>query len=125
MENILDNKNLEEQVKCNELKLLEKDTRKNKNELEKLISKDFIEYGSSGLIYSYDETINGLLNETEEKIYKIIKMETKIISNNIVMVLYIIDINGNISNRSSIWKKENNEWKIIFHQGTKANKKDL
>ena len=104
---------------------MEKDTRKNKNELEKLISKDFIEYGSSGLIYSYDETINGLLNETEEKIYKIIKMETKIISKNIVMVLYIIDINGNISNRSSIWKKENNEWKIIFHQGTKVNKKDL
>ena len=125
MENILDNKNLEEQIKCNELKLLEKDIRKNKNELEKLISKDFIEYGSSGLIYSYDETINGLLNETEEKIYKIVKMEAKIFSKNIVMILYIIDINGNISNRSSIWKKESNKWKIIFHQGTKVNKKEL
>jgi len=26
------------------------------------------------------------------------------------------------TNRSSIWKKENKNWKIIFHQGTIVNK---
>jgi len=116
----MENNDIENSIKNNEIKLLEKNIRNNKNELEKLISKDFIEYGSSGLIYSYNETVNGLLNETEEIIYKIIKMNTKIISENIILVLYTIDINNVISNRSSIWRKENNEWKIIFHQGTRA-----
>ena len=112
---------IENIVKDFELKLLRKDTRNSKNELEKIISKDFIEFGSSGLIYCYDDIINGLLYETEEKIFEIIKMDTKIISENIILVLYTIKMNNFTSNRSSIWKNENNEWKIIFHQGTKVN----
>jgi len=58
---------IENIVKDFELKLLRKDIRNSKNELEKIISKDFIEFGSSGLIFCYDDIINGLLNETEEK----------------------------------------------------------
>jgi len=107
-----------------ELKLLDKNIRNNKNELEKYISKEFIEYGSSGRIYTYNDTINLSSNKEEQIIYEILKMDTKILSDNIVLVLYIIEIkNGNkkiITNRSSIWKKENNNWKIIFHQGTKV-----
>jgi len=48
-------------------------------------------------------------------------MDTKIISEYIILVLYTIKMNNFTSNRSSIWKNENNEWKIIFHQGTKVN----
>ncbi len=45
--------NEKNEVKLLELKLLEKNTRRNKNNLEKLISKKFIEYSSSGLIYTH------------------------------------------------------------------------
>jgi len=117
----MEHNSIENILKDFELKLLRKDIRNSKNELEKIISKDFIEFGSSGLIFCYDDIINSLLNETEEKIFEIIKMNTKIISENIILVLYTIKMNNVTSNRSSIWKNENNEWKIIFHQGTKVN----
>ena len=117
----MEHNSIENIIKDFELKLLRKDIRNNKNELEQLISKDFIEFGSSGFIFCYDDIIKGLLNETEEKIYEIIKMDTKIISENIILILYTIKMNNVTTNRSSIWKNENNEQKIIFHQGTKVN----
>ena len=111
--------NIEEKIVDNELKLLDKNIRNNKVELDKLLSKNFIEYGSSGSIYTYNETINSLPNEGNEIKYKMIKIETKRLSENIILVLYTIEINNIVSNRSSIWQMENKEWKIIFHQGTK------
>jgi len=117
------NKN-EEMIIEMELKLLDRNIRNNKNELIKYISREFIEYGASGRIYTYNDTVNLPSNEEDQIIYEIIKIDTKILSENIILVLYIIEIQNenekNISNRSSIWKKENNDWKIIFHQGTKV-----
>jgi hypothetical protein len=108
-----------------ELSLLDEKIRNNKNELEKILSKEFIEYGFSGKIYDYDITLNMLPNKSDKKIeYKIIENRVNELSENIVLLLYIIEmeIMGEIhrSNRSSIWKREEDNWKIIFHQGTKA-----
>ena len=111
---------VEKNIIENELKLLEKNIRNNKEELKKLISNDFIEFGSSGSIYTFFETIDLLPRESKEINYRIITMETKILSKNIIMVLYTIEINTIITNRCSIWQNKDNEWKIIFHQGTKA-----
>jgi hypothetical protein len=113
-------KKIEEIIIKNELKLLDRKIRNNENELTKLISKEFVEYGSSGKIYSYTEAISGLLIETKEIEYKIIEMNVKKLSDKIYLLLYIMEINNIIFNRSSIWKKDNGEWKIIFHQGTKV-----
>jgi hypothetical protein len=107
-------------IKENELKLLEKDVRNNKDELKKLIARDFVEYCSSGVISTFDKMINDLAKENKDIKYKIIKMDTKRLSEEIVLVLYTIKMENGISNRSSIWKNEENSWKIIFHQGTKA-----
>jgi len=52
--------------------------------------------------------------------YRIIKIETRRLSENTILVLYPIEIDNIVSNRSSIWEIENDEWKIIFHQGTKV-----
>ncbi|MDR2952988.1 MAG: hypothetical protein LBU82_07075 [Treponema sp.] len=73
-----------------ELKLLDKNIRNNKNELKKYISKEFVEYGVSGKIYSYGDTLNLLSNEEEQINYKILAMDAKILSDNIILVLYII-----------------------------------
>ena len=105
----MENRVVESLIIHNELKLLEKGIRNNKNELEKLIAKDFVEYGSSGNIYTFSETIDGLLKENKEIKYKIIKMETKRISENVILVLYTIEIENGISNRCSIWEKDGND----------------
>jgi hypothetical protein len=117
--------NIKDLIISMELSLLDKNIRNDKNELIKYISKEFIEYGSSGRIYTYGDTLNLSSNEEEQIEYKILKMDTKILSENVVLVLYIIEIKKEnekiITNRSSIWKRENDIWKIIFHQGTKVN----
>ena len=116
--------NIKQIIQALEEKLLDKKVRSSRTELEKIISKEFIEFGSSGKIFSYSDTINSLLTDNEEFKYNIIEMNVKKLSENIVLVLYLIEIekdNCKIkTNRSSIWKKEEDSWKIIFHQGTKA-----
>jgi hypothetical protein len=122
-------KNTHELVKNYELKLLNKYIRHNKKELDKLISKKFIEYGSSGRIYKYNDIINQLLESKDEQLkYKIIEIDTRNLSKNIIQVLYIIETEMEekiITNRNSIWEKEDDNWKIIFHQGTIVNKTNV
>jgi hypothetical protein len=113
-------KDIEDIIKERELKLLDPKIRHNKDELEKLISKDFIEYGSSGSIYTYNDIISRLPIETKETTYRIIEMNVKKLSDKIYLLIYVMEMNKSIFNRSSIWKEEKNEWKIIFHQGTKG-----
>lgn len=114
----MENDNTENIIMENEIKLLQKSVRNSKEELQNLISKDFLEYGSSGTVYTYNETIDTLLKQTVDVDYTIIKMNTKKLSGDIFLVLYAIKMNGKVSNRSSIWKKERDGWKILFHQGT-------
>ncbi len=57
-----------------ELSLLDKNIRNNRNELEKIISKDFVEYAASGNIYNHEKTLNLLPSENENIKYKIIEM---------------------------------------------------
>jgi len=111
--------NTEKLIREKELNLLRKDIRNDKNELKKLISKDFVEYGSSGATFKYDEITARLLEEENEINYRIISMDIRQISENIVLILYTIKMKNFFSNRSSLWKKEKGKWKIIFHQATK------
>ncbi len=46
-------------------------------------------------------------------------MTAKRLAENIILVLYKMEKDNIISNRSSIWQKEEDGWKMIFHQGTK------
>ena len=117
----MDFNNIEEAIMKNELKLLDKNIRSSRIELEKMISLSFIEYASSGSIYTYNEIISSLPNEIEDLSYKMIQIETKRLAENIVLVLYTVEINNTVTNRSSIWQEENDEWKLLFHQGTKSN----
>ena len=68
-----------------ELKLLDKNIRNNKNELKKYISEEFIEYGATGRIYTYNDAIKYLPIEEKQIEYKIKKMDSKILSENIIL----------------------------------------
>jgi multimeric flavodoxin WrbA len=106
-----------------EIRLLSYEARHNKDELAKLIDKDFIEFGASGRIYDYHNIIARLPDEQHKMEYTITKIDKRILSENLTQVLYTIktleDGHEYIANRSSIWKKEGGNWKMLFHQGTK------
>lgn len=105
--------------------LLEPETRKSINQLNELIAEDFLEFGSSGMIFNKKDVLESLPSETDIK-FKILDFEVKELS--LVTVLATYKLNKTISQetftslRSSIWKKTNNNWQMLFHQGTRIDK---
>jgi hypothetical protein len=93
---------------------------RNKKNLVIRLSKDFIEYGESGSVYDRESTINALMNLSENKKIKIMQFKLISLSEDILLAHYIShDENSNsYAMRTSIWKIENNTWKLYFHQGT-------
>ena len=104
--------------------LLTEEVRKNENKLNQLISDNFIEFGQSGKIYKKSDILESLPKEEFEKI-TITDFEIISSQSNQIAVRYKSSFEDNITLRSSIWKKEEDDWKIIFHQGTKIENKPI
>jgi hypothetical protein len=114
-------------IKELEEKLLAPAVRGSREELEKLISPEFIEYGSSGKIYNFLATITSLIADSKNKFnYSFVNFKTRRLSDDAILALYILETEKNhhiaIANRSSVWHWEEGSWRIIFHQGTKVTK---
>ncbi|MFZ2048861.1 MAG: DUF4440 domain-containing protein [Minisyncoccia bacterium] len=106
-----------------ENKLLQSDIRKSVENLDDLISEDFIEFGSSGAIYTKKDILERLPNSPEIKFvmtdFKVNVLSTDIVQSTFKTEKIDAETGKNTrSLRSSIWKNESGWWKIIFHQGT-------
>lgn len=106
-----------------EEQLLNQEMRRLPEQLELLISDDFMEFGSSGRIYNKKEVIDAMKTESPRFISTVDFNVTEL-SQEIVLVTYcaaVSDISTattTYSRRSSIWKNKNGKWEIVFHQGT-------
>ena len=105
-----------------ELSLVTPDTRSSADKLNELLADDFIEYGSSGLIYDKEITIKSL-TDVASPTYKIYDFEVFSLSETYTLTRFKTDrtnLDGTklTSLRSSIWKKVNSNWQMYFHQAT-------
>jgi glyoxylase I family protein len=107
----------EQVIKRLEEKLLNAGIRKEPEELENLLSADFLEIGSSGRIYNRAETVEALKDETPAE-FTLSDFKAVRISEDIILAVYKAARGRNASLRSSIWRLENGSWKMRFHQGT-------
>ena len=104
-----------------ECSLLANTVRTDKKYISELLDEHFKEYTSSGKVYCYKP--GDIFEESFEEI-SIIEPSFEVISVSpeIALVNYKtlkISKDKEIeTNRSSIWKKTDNKWKIVFHQGT-------
>ncbi len=108
----------------NEIALLDPITRKNPENLFHLLGTSFFEIGCSGKVWQRPDAIKGLcssiapnINATDFSLHRI--------TSEVALLTFKttkIDENGNSSLvlRSSIWKKNETGWQMIFHQGTKT-----
>ncbi|WGV25866.1 DUF4440 domain-containing protein [Halotia branconii] len=103
--------------------LLQPDLRKSAPDVADLLADEFIEFGSSGRIFDKQQIIENLQNETLTR-RSITKFNTSVLAAGVVLVTYCV-VRYNTSGeqpvyslRSSIWKLVNDQWKIVFHQGT-------
>ncbi len=114
--------NLKEVIYKLETDLLKPEIRSSKEELDKLISNDFIEYGSSGLVYDKNKILERLPN-SDSPTYILYDFDFVILSEGTIQTRFKtdkIEIDGTKTSslRSSIWRKTNDKWQILFHQGT-------
>jgi hypothetical protein len=105
-----------------ELSLVNQDNRSSEEKLNELLSEDFIEYGSSGGIYTKEITISSL-TAGPSPIYEIYDFEFVYLSEIYAQTRFKtdrVDLNGTrlTSLRSSVWRLTKGKWQMCFHQGT-------
>jgi len=96
------------------------ETRFDPNYMEKILAPDFFEFGRSGRVYEREDTlavgrqsINAKLPLENFKITEVLE--------GVVLVTYISEVQYETlerANRSSLWVKSEDGWKLKFHQGT-------
>ena len=117
-------KNLKDIIYDLELSLVSTETRHSADALDKLLADDFIEFGSKGLTYTKQYTIDSLTSG-ETYAYELYDFEVFELSDTVVQSRFKTkrtnpDGSTLVSLRSSIWKNNNGNWQMYFHQGTPA-----
>ncbi len=114
---------MNEHLRSLEEKLLNPEVRKSPQELLYLLSDEFIEIGSSGTIYNKHQIIETLKQESEGYI-TIMNFKELQLAPEVILLTYTANSVNKISNntrhslRSSIWRKSDDRWQLVFHQGT-------
>lgn len=109
-----------------EVLLLKPEVRRSVEKISELLADDFVEFGMFGKIYSKQDFVELLPNSEDEKFerYKASDFKTREIDPDTVLLTYKASIEFLKTNetiwtlRCSIWQKRDENWQMIFHQGT-------
>jgi len=105
--------------------LLDPPVRRDRARVSAFLADDFHEFGSSGKVRSRQQILELLATEDYHR-PSMEDFKCHWIANGVVLVTYRsvrIDPQsgeGAVTMRSSIWTEESGEWRVRFHQGTKA-----
>lgn len=105
--------------------LLHPAVRRNRRQVDTLLSEEFQEFGSSGTVWSRDQIFDLLANETFTPV-SIEDFHCALLSEAVALATYRAvrtdkDTGKEIRTlRSSIWIKESETWRLRFHQGTRT-----
>lgn len=118
---------ISEFIKQLELKLLHTYPKTDPALIDDLISDEFEEISSSGQVSSKNDVVNWLLNKDSHIQWSLSDFRIKALTDDLVMAIYTAqklndpDSASKGSMRTSIWKRQGNNWKMIFHQASKIN----
>jgi hypothetical protein len=115
----------------NERALLTYEVRRSPERLRALISDDFREIGASGVYFGLAEVLENLPQNAPNWSAVAQNFECHQLSDTIVQVVFQCVITHDAGSdpvyslRSSIWRLEEGQWKMVFHQGTKVSPFDI
>ena len=96
---------------------------KTKLDIENQMCDEFWEVGASGSIYTRQDVIETLIERYNDPNYQDIWetsdfLLTQIAPDNYLLTYNLIQNNSRHTKRSTIWRRVNGSWKILYHQGT-------
>lgn len=106
--------------------LLDPEVRRDRRRMEELLAEDFVEFGTSGRIWSREAIIAELGNESYVS-PSVEDFESRVLCPDVLLVTYrTVRASSSDSGktdevlRSSIWRQTERGWRLCFHQGTRA-----
>ena len=106
-----------------EERLLRPEVRRSPIEAGRLLTADFVEFGSSGVVYDRQQVIDALARERPTDM-SATDFSVHQLCDGVVLVTYRSTRRDPDSGeewhalRSSIWRRVDGHWRIMFHQGT-------
>lgn len=95
----------------------------NKQDIENQMCDEFWEVGASGNVYTKQDVIETLCERYNDPNYQDIweakdfKL-TQIAADNYLLTYILIQDETRVTRRSTLWRRVNSSWKILYHQGT-------
>jgi hypothetical protein len=114
------------QLRKLEESLLDTSVRRDRKRLRSMLAETFLEFGSSGRMWTRSSIIEMLSRETAFIPPAIVDFHCALLSDDVALVTYRTvrtDPNSGevlASLRSSIWTNEAGAWRMRFHQGTRT-----
>lgn len=90
-------------------------------DFEKLTEENFWEVGASGRRYSREYVLDELEKRSrnqEEEIWEAKDFHCQEIAERVYLLTYTLRQGQRVTRRSTIWRKTEQGWKIVYHQGT-------
>ena len=99
-------------------------TRFDREYMDDLLAPEFFEFGRSGRVWSRDEVVTHP-EVTIDALLPLADFAVHVIGDEVALVTYRSRVRsgGELlwGNRSSIWRRTGDGWKLHFHQGTPTN----
>lgn len=94
-----------------------------RSDFEHMMDKDFWEVGASGNVYTKEhilDTLEDRYSKPYEEDWKTKDFKCIALAEDVYLLTYtLIQNNTRVTQRSTIWRhKGNQNWKIVYHQGT-------
>ena len=112
---------LEKHIRQLEEELLSPEVRSSLERMEAVLAEDFLEIGLSGRIYAKKQVLQALLSEPEVH-YEVMDFTMRPLAGEVLLVTYRTirqeapEDPQVQSLRSSIWKRIDDRWQMVFHQ---------
>jgi len=118
-----DDRDLKQRLIQLETALFQPAVRADKEQLQQLISDDFIEIAATGVRFDKAVVLTRLPTEAAPRIHAD-NFELRLLSEHCAQLLYHASLQKagatkpSLSQRCSIWRLEQDHWRMVYHQGT-------
>jgi hypothetical protein len=102
-----------------ELMLMEPAFRRDSAAVSALLAEGFLEFGSSGRVWSREAILRLLATEEQQPVPRVEDFTLRMLASDVALVTYRTVRPQQATLRSSIWRQGANGWQVFFHQGTK------